>query len=213
MNRLERRFPLYSYLLKLYPPAYKAEDRQQMLQTLADMLDNAPTQQQQVGVWLRVFADLPYSLAKENILYTGSVMAHDMPRYVKRNSLLGACLLVPFFILVAAHAANSQSLQASIFWHTHVLFVWLILLPVLAGLITSSSFAYWLQERHRQSPPSSLWRELFDLRRNWPMLIVLAAALGILAIVFGHDSVHCLTGNPIAETQNYHQTWRCIQQR
>jgi hypothetical protein len=75
----------------------------------------------------------------------------------------------------------------------------------LAVLVCLTAFIVWTRQCH------NLWHSLIDFRHNWPMLLVGFVGLFIVALVLGHDSVHCVTGNPIREVHNWHQTWRCVQ--
>lgn len=138
-------------------------------------------------------------------------MATTMPDYMKRNALLGAWLVAPFFLLLAIHAVAGNRLEHSWFWHTHVLFAWLVVLPGLAIIFNLQALLRWVLRR-RQETHASIWNVLADFRRNWPALGIIIIGLGILALVFGHDSVGCVTGNPVRELRNFHQTWQCVQQ-
>lgn len=206
---LNKRFPKYSRLLNLYPTAYRKQYKEQMLQTLADMLDDTPAEKR--TIWTRTMLDLPLSVLHQQLSYTGAAMINDTPKYVKNSALIGATLLLPFFVLVTAHSVDS-SLQNSVYWHFRVLFTFFVLLPSLAFLLTAVALISWLVERRKQEK-KSLLKELFDLRRNWYLLTILVIGLGIVGLVYGHDSVHCITGNPFRELHNPNQTLSCIEQR
>lgn len=137
-------------------------------------------------------------------------MTERTPKYVKNSAIIGAALLVPFFVLVIAHSLDNN-LQGSVFWHYHVLFTFFVLLPAIAFLLASVAFISWLVERH-QTEKQSWFKELLDIRRNWYLLAVLIVGLGIVGLVYGHDSVHCVTGNPVRELHNPNQTLTCIEQ-
>lgn len=208
---LRKRFPNYNRLLYLYPTAYRQRYKEQMLQTLADMLDDAPSKSQRIAVWSRIIADLPISVMHQQVTYTGAVMTQDTPKYVKNSTLLGTIMLLPFFIILAA-ASIDKNLRQGTLWHFHVLFTFFVALPTLAFLLAVVAFISWIVERHQKEQRSWL-REVIDIRRNWPLLGVIIVGLGIVGMVYGHDSVHCVTGNPIREIQQAHQTLRCIEQR
>lgn len=205
-----KRFPIYQKLLHLYPAAYRKQYGEQMIQTLADMLDDAPSSAQKASIWTRTLLDLPISAVKQQVTYTGAVMTERTPKYVKNSAIIGAALLVPFFVLVIAHSLDNN-LQGSVFWHYHVLFTFFVLLPAIAFLLASVAFISWLVERH-QTEKQSWFKELLDIRRNWYLLAVLIVGLGIVGLVYGHDSVHCVTGNPVRELHNPNQTLTCIEQ-
>jgi hypothetical protein len=210
MNNLTKRFPHYSRLLQLYPPTYRQKYGNQMLQTLADMLDDRSNAR--TAVWARTVLDFPFSLVKQNALSMGSIMAHETPDYVKRSSLTGALLVTPFFVFIVLNSAGSHGLQNSWFWHPWVIATWLIFMPAVAFLICCSAFLRWSVERCRQKHVSS-WHSLLDWRRNWPMAGIILVSLGIIAVALFHDSVHCVTNNPIPEIRHWHTTLRCIRAR
>lgn len=212
MGNLAQRFPYYSSLLRLYPAPYQKQYGEQMLQTLADMLDDPA--QHKAAVWLRAVLDLPFSLTKQNLMYAGDIMKHDTPNYVKWNSTIGAVLLLPFFAALAANGLNrviyDRDLYHSWLWRTPVVFTWVLVLPVAAALITLISLLVYLYQRER-SQHTGWIKGLLDFRHDWPLLLVAILAVSIVGMVRFHDSVHCLTGNPVRETTHFSRTWRCIQ--
>src|SRR5580704_7833822 len=159
MSRLDKRFPNYSRLLKIYPPIYRQKYGDQMLQTLADMLDDK--QNSRVGVWLRTALDFPLSLAKENIMYMRGIMTHETPGYVKRSSQFGALLLTPFFTFIILDSLTSHRLYSTWLWKSPVIGTWLILMPVLAFFICSGTFLRWSVQRWRQKH-IGFWHSLID---------------------------------------------------
>jgi hypothetical protein len=209
---LNRRFPHYRKLLQLYPANYRKRYGDQMLQTLADMLDDAPTRAQKLTVWSRVAFDTPVSVAKQQLIYTGEVMDHEMPSYIKRNAIISAALLVPFMLALIANSAdqlaNGSTLYYSWLWRMPVLGIWVLYLPLAAAVIAFVSLAIFLKRtKHRN------WlRAVLDIRHDWPVVIVLLAGVSILGLVQLHDTVQCVAGNPLREAHQLHQTWQCVQQ-
>lgn len=210
MDSLKHRFPRYSRLLALYPADYRQEYGGQMLQTLADMLDDPG--RRKAGVWGRITLDFPLSVIKQQLIYSGEAMGNTMPGYIKRNARLGAWLVAPFFIFLIFDAVMRHRLEHSWVWHTRALFIWLIVLPGLAAIFNLAALLRWVHARRRETH-SSAWKVLTDLRLNWPALGMAVLSIGILGLVFFHDSVHCVTGNPVRELHNPYQTWQCIEQR
>lgn len=102
---LKARFPNYLRLLYLYPNAYRKLYGEQILQTLADTLDDAP--QQKVSIWMRILLDLPISVLKRQIRYTRPSMTNNSPTYIKNGALLGAALLLPVFLLATARTLDT----------------------------------------------------------------------------------------------------------
>jgi len=207
MDRLSKRFPRYSHLLRLYPGGYRQEYGEQMLQTLADMLDDPA--RKKTAVWARTVLDFPLSVTRQQLTYAGNAAA-VMPRYLKHNARVGAWLVAPFFLFVILNNLSNQRLHDSLLWHTDFLFMWLILLPAVAILLNTAALLRWLRSRRRETGQAT-WKLLADWRHDWPALAVMLIGLGILALVFGHDSVHCVAGNPFHELRDWHSTWQCVQ--
>jgi len=209
MDRLKQRFPHYSALLHLYPTSYRKEYGEQMLQTLADMLDDP--ERHRTAVWMQTILDLPVSITKQQLTYAGATMM-TTPHYIKHNARIGAWMLAPFFLLVLFNAISDQWLRRTLFWHPTFLYVWMILLPAIAILLNVIALLRWIQTQHRDSR-KNLWQSLKNVYSYWPTLAIITVGIGVFLLIFWHDSVHCVTGNPIRELRNAHQTLRCIQER
>jgi hypothetical protein len=204
MGKLENRFPRYATLLKLYPAAYKKRYGREILQTLADMLDDP--ENSKTAVWTRTILDLPISVAKQQIIYTGGIMSNETPYYVKRNAIIGAGLITPFFVIVFSRVLqNNTHISTSVVWQSSLL-ITLVMLPFIAFLLNLATFLKWSHQRKK-----TFWKSLLDFRHNWMMLAIGGLGLLIFLFVPFHDSAHCVTGNPVRELRNFSQTVRCIQ--
>lgn len=205
---LRKRFPRYSQLLQLYPETYRREYSQEMLQTLADMLDGAEAGTERTAIWLRTAIDLPLSATKQQLILAGGIMTHEMPDYLKRRAVIAATLLLPFLTFLFLDSITSHSLYGTWAWNPWVVGVWLILLPSLALGISTITFGRWLLEQRQDKV--GFWHSLLDWRHSWPVVVVAALSFGIIALAFGHDSVHCVVHNPIADLRYWHTTWTCL---
>ncbi|HEX3568707.1 MAG TPA: hypothetical protein VHT70_03475 [Candidatus Saccharimonadales bacterium] len=206
-----RRFPLYAKLLHLYPKSYREQYGDQMLQTLADMLDAAPTTAQRALVWLRTMIDMPLSIGRQQLSFAGHALTQETPLFVRRNTLVSASMFLPFFVIVAINDLTAHGLYHTWLWRVGPLFTWIVLLPAIGMIISTITLVAWL--RRMRVAHRSWWRSLIDIRHSWPMLAFVLLGLGILCLVFFHDSVHCVAGNPVRELHNPHATLHCIQQR
>ena len=135
-------------------------------------------------------------------------MINQMPTYIKRNSLMGAMLLIPFAAALAANTLSQlfrhRTLYSSWVWHSPFIGLWVLWLPLIAFVLALGSLiVFGIRERHRGA--------VRQISTYWPLVIVLLAGTGILATALGHDSAHCLIGNPVSEARNIHATWQCIQ--
>jgi hypothetical protein len=208
MKNLTKRFPRYSKLLHLYPISYRKQYGEQMLQTLADMLDNSSSSAR-AGIWLRTAIDTPLSIVQQQAILTGRVMAQDMPRYVKRNSLVAALFLLPFFSILTINSLVPERLYHSRLWQANILFAWIVAMPAAALVLSGVTFLVWLFQQSRKKQGNWL-KSIFDFRHNWPMLAAVIVGAGILGLVFFHDSTRCVAGNPFREAQEWHETIRCL---
>jgi hypothetical protein len=71
MSELNKRFPIYSKLIKLYPVVYQKEYGDAILQTTADMLDNLPNSVVRIGVWISIFYDLMLNIIRQQLILGG----------------------------------------------------------------------------------------------------------------------------------------------
>lgn len=207
MDRLKARFPIYSRLLRLYPTDYRHKYSEQMLLMLADMLDDP--ERSKTAVWLRTTLDFPISVSKQQVIYTGAAMTHDNPSYMKRNTLLGALLLVPFPAAIIVHTLTQHTVPVAGSGERFLYLTAFIALPALAFLLCSATWLYWLLGQRRTGP--TFWRRLLDIRHNGLVLVVAGLGLAMALFVPFHDSVHCVTANPVHKITYLRQTWQCIQ--
>jgi len=206
MADLNIRFPIYSRLLRLYPAPYRERYGEQMLQTLADMLDASPSVSGKSAVWLQVSSDLPSSIARQQLSFVSNAFTRETPTFVRRNSVISAILFTPFFFIAVANDIDAHRLYHTWLWGNGVLFTWIILLPTLGMALSATTLFFWLYANKR-----SWWQGLLDLAHNWMMLLPIVLGLGILFLVFFHDSVHCVAGNPVRELRGAHATLYCIE--
>jgi len=203
MNSLVK---LYKEMLKLYPASYRQKYERQMVQTVEDMLDEAHTLAQKLRLYARLCIDTPTSISKQQVIHLGGIMAHKTPMYVKRNGVLSATLLLPFFILVVANTLN-QVVFSENPWKP-VAYTGIALLPIVAFVISGVTLVRWLQDQNKHG--STVWASLKNISSGWPIISPLLVALLIVGFVFGHDSVHCVVGNPVKVMRNASQTMECV---
>jgi hypothetical protein len=179
------------------------------------MLDDAYSRRNRIIIMARAYIDLPITVSKQQLIYAGETMQQDIPTYIKRNTLIGGALVAPFVLSLCANGidklAHHQTLYHSWLWRTPWLALWVLYLPMVALALAITSVAITLLCWDDKTNESAWWFAIF--RRSWPVLLIGCFALFILLVVFGHDSVHCITGNPVREMQQWHSTLHCVQQR
>ncbi|HEX7368312.1 MAG TPA: hypothetical protein VF261_01495 [Candidatus Saccharimonadales bacterium] len=211
---MRSRFAWYAWLLRLYPKAYREKYADQMVQTLGDMLDDQPTRAGKMFVWLRIAWDLPVGIVSQNTLALGDSVSRETPGYVRQSGLLAMFLLLPFFAAVVANEMAvllmGHTLYGSWLWSTPVLMAWVLVLPAIACAVAAAGFVrYVLPGRGRAA---SFLRRIGDIKRTWPVVVVGLCALGIICMLFFHDSVHCWVQNPVHFAAHIHETWQCTTQ-
>lgn len=179
MTDLHRRFPIYSRLLKLYPAPYRRRYDEQILQTLADMLDSTPSRSARRHVWLRTIRDLPSSLVAQQAHYANTVLVDETPGFVRKNSAASTWLFMPFLLIAITNDLESHRLYHSWFWRPEILFAWLRLFPLLGLLLAVITFCAWL--RVSKAP---LRRSLKDVAHNWIMLLPMLIGVSIVFAVY-----------------------------
>lgn len=210
MRRINRHFPVYSRLLKLYPADYRRRFEQEMLETAADMQAAAKTPAERLKLWAKLSLDLPLSIGQQQLQYLGGVMRSETPQYIKLNSLIAGALLLPFFTALALNGLDklfgNHSLQNSWLWQTPTLSIWVLRLPEIALLLALGSYlVYVCQGRDRH-----FWRtRILDLKHLWPLILSGGLAFGILFIVAFHDSGQCWAHSPAYLSGHLQQAWSC----
>lgn len=205
-DQLKQRFPRYARWLRLYPGAYRSRYGEEMLQTLADMLDYTTSPAERRRVWIRTVLDLPLAAAQQQLITLGETMRQSP--FIKRSALFSGALLLPFFAALTANsldkALRNQTLYHSGLWSMPWLALWVLYLPLMAGSVAVAGIIIALLRNRSQRVP------IFSI---WPLVSIAIVALAIVSIVFFHDSVHCVTGNPVRELRNMRTTLSCIGQR
>lgn len=209
MGQLKRDRPLVRGWLRLFPAEYRRRYGDETLQTLADMLNEAGTPAARRSVWVRVTRDLVTFLPREYAKQLGDIMTNETPTYVQRAQLISLILLAPFVVIVLINSWANHALDNGWLWHVPVLATWLIVMPGLAVVLALGALVAWIGHDHQ----GGVWRSLFHRRQTWLLLAISLFGLGILALVFGHDSVHCVIQSPVQTWQHWSETWRCIRQR
>ncbi len=211
MSELEKRFPIYSKLLKLYPKSYRKQYEQQLLQTTADMLDDAPSNAAKLAGWTHIAIDLPLSVTKQQLQYVGGIYMNETPRYIKRNSIIAGALLLPFIAALIANGLdkviNNHTLYNSWLWRTPILSLWVLRLPEIALLLAVGSYIVYLA-RGTGSTKSTWLKRALDIKHSWPIIIPAIFAFGIMFLLAFHDVGQCIQ-SPSHAVSNINQTWHC----
>jgi hypothetical protein len=171
-----------------------------MMQTLEDMLADQPTQLARWKLWLRTMLDLPITTAYQ-YAQTGGATMNQAPNYAKQGTLLSAALLLPFVIVITLNIIHPF---AGV-WRT-VEYISVFILPVVA-LVMGLAVLGRLLISH------DLWarvKSIKQLQNNWILLAVPLLASVIVTFAFGHDSVHCVTDNPLKAISHPAHTLECV---
>lgn len=101
---MHKRLAIYRAALHLYPKRYRQQYGEQMVQTVADMLDDKHGTAEKGMVWLRIYCELPLSIIRENISVIGDSTMHKLSLMSNKRLVFGlaAILLVVMFFTVPA---------------------------------------------------------------------------------------------------------------
>jgi hypothetical protein len=97
------RFRLYRLFLKLYPRSFRQEYGEEMVQTLADMLDDQPDTVGRWMVWLRVGIELPLSALQETITSRGENTVDKLSFVNNKRLLAGSVVAVAIILSFVFH--------------------------------------------------------------------------------------------------------------
>lgn len=212
MSDSKRLFPLYSKFLCLYPKRYREQYGEQLLQTTADMLNEARSPVNRLGIWTRVAIDLLINVFQTQFQYVGEIVWNETPSYVKRNSLIGGAMLLPLMAALIAKSVDkvtgNRILDNVWFWKFYVIRLWMVWLPEAAFLLMIGTYIYFLI-RPSEDQKSSLLKRAADIRHSWLIIVPGTLALGILFILAFHDSGQCWVHSPTYISSHLGQGWHC----
>ena len=106
---MPRRFPIYEQFLRLYPKRFRQKYGGQMVQTLADMLDDQPDHTGRFLVWLRAGSELPIGIVQQNITTIGEATMHKLAATNNKRLLLlaGSAAIVITIAVLHSWIANT----------------------------------------------------------------------------------------------------------
>lgn len=194
MSRLSRAESCYAALLRLYPAAYRHRFETQMRQTFRDLYRD----QSRHGVvfWTRLALDTFTGATREQATVTRSLDMHKITTMSANQRALyaGLVLMLPAVLFVAVgtglqimppHHYLGQELHLPL----HLMQIMLVAFPLLALAINLAALVG-TAARRRQSLLSFSF-----IKRYLLTLVLLAVALGWLAVLFGHDTIGCAAQN------------------
>jgi hypothetical protein len=167
MSKIDGSLKVYAAVLRLYPREHQKRYGKQMLQTVEDMLDDAPSFIERTTVWTRIIIELPMSLYTEHMQAIGDKMhAPKNPQKVRNISAL--VLLV---LSLATVVANRLLIiyQGPPFWGLPqpLMFIAVIVVPLVILGISIRSL--------RQLSP-------ITLRRAWPFVVLACIAAAYFTV-------------------------------
>lgn len=169
-----RRFKVYAKLLYLYPSPYRKRYGEQLLQTVADMVDDAPSTYEKFIAWLRISLDFPITVCKEHFQVIGDFMYAKNNYQINRNTLISGALILLPIILVAINRMLMLSGPGR-GMPTYTLIVVTTVFPVLA--VGLSGFTLYTLLRSDKKFRTN------NLRRSWLLGLVFAASLLLLTFI------------------------------
>lgn len=173
-----RRFKIYATLLSLYPASYRKQYTEQILQTVADMIDDAPSTSEKFTTWVRICLDFPVTLCKEHFQIIGDHMnTHNKPYKVGHKALMSAGLfLLPIAMLTVNRLLMLSGPGRGI--PTYYLVITSVIFPLLA--IAMSGFTLY---RLLRSPGTAR----LNLRQVTPLACICLLSLAFLAWIISEE--------------------------
>ena len=180
----KQRFKVYAKLLSLYPASYRNRYGKQLLQAIADMVDDAPSASEKCIVWLRICLDFPITVCKEHFQVIGDRMNAKNHHDIHRNALISVGLfLLPIIMLAINHmlilSGPGRSVPAYLYY--------LVVIPFPLLAITLAGFTlYKLLRGNKATRPS--------LRQVVPLALVCLISLAFLSwIILDNIRIYNLT--------------------
>jgi len=177
----------YSVLLWLYPNPHNTRYNTEMRQVFRDIYRDSP--RHGAGFWAPLIADSLTSASREHI---SLIRTSGMKQYFANSSngrtlAWGAGLMVPSgaFFLIAALGLLQTAQLPDVPAYLPVLPFLIAFLPVVAIVINVIALARAIA---RSKHAVLSWK---FIGHNFWTLVVIAAALGWLALLFGHDTAGC----------------------
>jgi hypothetical protein len=182
-----------------------------MLHTTEDMLNDATSPIARLNVWLKIGADLPINIARQQLMDARMYGFGNAPHYLRNCTFLAAILLMPFFAALSANGLDkvlfNSTLQNSWVWHRPIIGLWILYFPLMASLLILSSYVAYII---RNEGGVKLFRSrLFNIHMLWVTLMVGFIAIGILSVVIFHDSGQCWMHSPQYDVTHFKHALRC----
>jgi hypothetical protein len=176
----------YAVLLWLYPSAYNTRYNTEMRQTFRDLYRDSP--RHAAGFWGPLIADSLSGAAREHLF---EIRNNGMKQYFTnsadgRTLAWGAGLMVPsglFFVIAALGLLHPS--QLGLLHNLPALPLMIAVLPIVAIVINVIALGRAIART--KQPVINL--KFFE-RYFWTIAVI-AAALGWLALLFGHDTAGC----------------------
>lgn len=161
-----KRFRIYAKLLLLYPPSFRQQYGEQLLQTLADMIDDVPSKKEKMAVWLRISWDLPVTICKEHFQLIGEFMDVNKEQNITRITIVSAVLLLLPFV---AFGINRTLLLSRSDWAIASYYIVTVgtIFPCLATLFSALA-VYTLLQKSKNL-----------VLKKWPLLVLFIMSLSV----------------------------------
>jgi len=199
MTSLKQRFPAFSRMLRLYPPAYYRQYCMQTLQTLADILDDTELSRlAKAKLYLASWLDLAKSIPRQRVIAAIHSASYQPSRYFRNRGIICLLLLVPALLsFCIGNNVTTTSLQlssgsfASIWFSSASVATWLFVLPLLATINALYALGIWLVARKKHSrakrPTTNQWGARLMLAG---LLLIGLAGTGLLGAVAVTQYIH-----------------------
>lgn len=194
----------FTAFLLLYPESYRRKYGQEMLLVFQDMFLEEQSKKGYVGIefWFQQSADAMQSIVTQHL---SIIMKNGFKKYLQKTlgmntyNIIASFFLLPIFLVLFIDVISRvvqgdlthynrpvyTLLSHTFFYYTPVLFIWVILFPLVALLLTLFSLV-----KNNKLTKKTLFSRVFVQKNIWNLLM-LSFILGFLALIVLHDFLPC----------------------
>jgi hypothetical protein len=191
---------LYKKLLKLYPKQFREKFGNEILIVLNDLKRDEIREKGTVGIgfWTLHIADLTKGIFLE---HTYLLQEYGIKKYFHLNgfNIMGIIFLIPIFLMLVAdfssriiqgnllhyNGATYNYFSHSFLYQRPVIYIWVIILPVLAIILNALSLIV------KRGKHTRFLSTVF-IKNNFITILILLFGFGVIFMIKFHDFLPCV---------------------
>ncbi len=178
MKNLSKSLGIYESLLDLYPASFKRQYGSQMIEAADDMISDAAGIDR-IGVMIKLYAELPASIAYQRLIADGTQIARRPRQVVRRIVITSLVVLTPFFAVPVFGYFHFHDAYFQLSVDRNFSLIWQLALPLITVYLIAKHLIGWSLYLRSKSGRSNAW-----IKKAWPLVAVglMAVPLSLLAI-------------------------------